>query len=102
MLGYGTSAGSGSLGGERLPLNNLVLSSGLGERRAEDVPEPRVRLHPSKVAAFVFDPRGVTDMVDHETGFISEAELGKVAENLSEQMNAIAMLRRQADAGDET
>jgi hypothetical protein len=61
-------------------LNNLVLASSLGRAPHERIPEPEARLSPGAVAAYALEPDGtVHDIVDRETGFLSEVELGQVA-----------------------
>jgi len=78
-------------------LNNLVLASSLGQAAEEGVPEPEVRLGREQVAAYSLQPDGtVKDIVDRETGFLSEVELGQVAAALGDEMNLIAMLRDRA------
>ena len=76
-------------------LNNLMLASDLGaEIGNADVPPSDLRLKPKQVAAWHFKENGeVSDIMDRDTGFISEEELGKVGEQLSAQMNIIGALR---------
>lgn len=76
-------------------INNLVLASALDTNfKNKDVPEPEIRLKPEQVAAYVFQGDGrIVDIVDRESGFISEVELGQVGEMLSTEMNTIERLR---------
>jgi hypothetical protein len=78
-------------------LNNLVLASSLGDLAQEGVPEPEVRLRADQVAAYALQPDGtVAEMLDRETGFLSEVELGQTAAALGDEMNLIGMLRNRA------
>ncbi len=75
-------------------LNNLILASGLEGETDDSLPAPEARLLPSQVAAYLFHPDGtIENLVDDETGFISEAPLGEIGDQLMEEMNAI-MARR--------
>jgi hypothetical protein len=72
-------------------LNNLVLAGGLSTRKAGDqsLPPEAATLSKAQIGAYAFRPEGPEDLVDPETGFISERELGRVAEQLSETMNVL-------------
>jgi hypothetical protein len=74
-------------------LNNLIQASHLADAPAEHVPPPEVRLGVEQVAAYVLRA-GETpvDLVDRESGFIDEAELGRVSEDLSDELNRIGRL----------
>jgi hypothetical protein len=72
-------------------LNNLIMASALkSKRRREGLPPEVAWLAPNMVAAYAFGGGTPKSLVDQKTGFISEADLGKVAEQLNETMNRIA------------
>lgn len=74
-------------------LNNLTLASSLPDDVTDGVPEPAVRLRPESVAAYCFRAgEAPEDIVEHESGFISEKALGEIGDDLSDQMNRIGML----------
>jgi len=68
-------------------LNNLML----GFRRNPSVlDEPGLVLNPEMVSAYHLKPEGqVVDIMDHESGFISEADLSRVDELLAAEFNAL-------------
>ncbi len=82
-------------------LNNLMLASELktGDNQPflkPEVPAPELRLAPAQVEAYFFARDGrARSLLDREEGFISEAELGRVGEELSYEMNLIGALRWQ-------
>jgi hypothetical protein len=73
-------------------VNNLVQAAALGDDPMVGVPEPRVRLPKGKLSVFAFSagerPR---TLVDPETGFIDERELGRVAEELAATLDRISI-----------
>jgi len=72
-------------------VNNLVQASRVGDDELKGIPPPEVRLKPDSVSVYRFQaghkPKAV---VERETGFISERELGRVSEGLSAEYNRIA------------
>ncbi len=65
-------------------LNNLILAGDL-EKEDRDG---------HLVGAYLFHPDGtIEDLVDEETGFISEVPLGEIGDQLMEEMNAIMLAR---------
>lgn len=83
-------------------LNNLVQASRVPVPASDtEIPEEAVRLDPQDIAAYVFREDGVHPLVDRDSGYIDEAELGHVAEGLSEQMNRISMLATRPRRGRE-
>lgn len=74
-------------------LNNLIQASQLADTPAEHVPPPEIRLGADQVAAYVLRA-GETpvSIVDRAAGFIDEVELGRVSEDLSDELNRIGRL----------
>lgn len=78
-------------------LNNLVLAGGLTRGKNEkQLPHENSRLAPNTLAAYALGSGKPKDMVDKETGFISEVELGKVTEQLDQTMNRITELLHES------
>jgi len=71
-------------------VNNLVQAAALGEEAVKGMPEPAVRIPKEKLAVYAFaegaKPRS---LVDPETGFIDERELGNVSEELAATLDRI-------------
>jgi hypothetical protein len=71
-------------------VNNLVQAAALGEEPVKGMPEPAVRIPKEKLAVYAFSegtkPRS---LVDPETGFIDERELGNVSEELAATLDRI-------------
>lgn len=76
-------------------VNNLLAASILPESLTEPgIPEPEVRLKPGTAGAYFFGEDGkVVNLVDEETGLLSEAEMAEVGEQLITQLNRIEYLR---------
>ncbi len=76
-------------------LNNLLAASVLPEDVVEPgIPEPEVRLKPGMAGAYFFREDGkVVNLVDEETGLLSEAEMAEVGEQLIMGLNRIEHLR---------
>ncbi|MGB9890305.1 MAG: AAA family ATPase, partial [Anaerolineae bacterium] len=72
-------------------LNNLLAASKLPEHTKEPgIPEPEVRLKPGMAGAYLFREDGiVVNLVDEETGLISETELAETGEQLMVEANRI-------------
>lgn len=75
-------------------LNNLLAASALPEGLTEPgVPEPEVRLRPGMAGMYFFGEDGIVkNLVDAETGIISEAELAETGERLITELNRIEVL----------
>ncbi|HYO51469.1 AAA family ATPase [Archangium sp.] len=73
-------------------VNNLVQAAALGDEPVEGMPEPGVRIPKEKLAVFAFSegekPRS---LVEPETGFIDERELGRVSEELAATLDRISI-----------
>jgi hypothetical protein len=73
-------------------VNNLVQAAALGVEPVEGMPEPRIRIPKDKLAVYAFaegtKPRS---LVDPETGFIDERELGNVSEELAATLDRISI-----------
>jgi hypothetical protein len=72
-------------------LNNLVVAGAVPGRRTSEsgLPPEAAVLSKDQIAAYALGDGQPTDLVDPETGFINEQELGRVAEQLSETMNRL-------------
>ena len=74
-------------------LNNLMQAAQLGDQVMEkDLPEPDTRLAAHDVAVYAFTGNQPRSLVDEETGFIDERELGEVGEHLAASLNRIGFL----------
>lgn len=72
-------------------LNNLIQASRLGSAAHDGVPAPEFRLNSKAVSVYAFQPgRAPRQLVDAKAAFIDERELGRVSEELSEELNAVA------------
>jgi hypothetical protein len=73
-------------------LNNLVQAGRLpDDDRAPELPPVELRLAAEDVSVYAFaEGKAPRQLMDVETAFISEAELGRVDEELSAEMNAVA------------
>jgi hypothetical protein len=73
-------------------VNNLVQAAALGDEPVQGMPEPRIRIPKDKLAVYAFaegtKPRS---LVDSETGFIDERELGNVSEELAATLDRISI-----------
>jgi hypothetical protein len=73
-------------------VNNLVQAAALGDEQVAGMPEPGVRIPKEKLAVYAFSegtkPRS---LVDPETGFIDERELGSVSEELAATLDRITI-----------
>jgi hypothetical protein len=73
-------------------LNNLLQAGRLGDDvREPDLPPVELRLRAEDVSVYAFaEGKAPRQLMDVESAFISEAELGRVDEELSAEMNAVA------------
>src|SRR5229473_2011005 len=72
-------------------VNNLVQAGSLTEHNGPNLPATDVRLKREQVSVYRFR-QGLSpeSLVDEETGFISESELGRVSQSLAEEYNRIS------------
>ena len=76
-------------------LNNAMLAFrrfGREETRDELVPAPDVRLNAKGVSVYAFREGAVSSLLDPDSGFIDEQELGHVGADLGMEMNYLASL----------
>jgi hypothetical protein len=73
-------------------LNNLMQAALLGAEIGDpDVPAPELRIPAEDVSVYAFSPgKPPRQLVDSERAFIDETELGRVDEELSTELNAVA------------
>jgi hypothetical protein len=73
-------------------LNNLLQAGRLGDDdRAPELPPVELRLQAEDVSVYAFaEGKAPRQLMDVESAFISEAELGRVDEELGAEMNAVA------------
>nr|WP_290665434.1 AAA family ATPase [Ardenticatena sp.] len=82
-------------------INNLLLASALGDREADGVPAPDIRLTPDKVSAYLLREDGsVCSLVNEELHFIHEEELAAVDADLGAEMNRILALTSKSESSD--
>lgn len=71
-------------------LNNLLQASRVRAQVGDGLPEPDFRLDPSKVSVYAMQAgEAPRQLVDRESAFIDERELGWVNEDLAEELNKI-------------
>ncbi|MCC6876645.1 MAG: ATP-binding protein, partial [Sandaracinaceae bacterium] len=74
-------------------LNNAVLASKVGAKRASDVVAPELMLQSDQVAAYHLRSDGtVESLKDRESGLLDERALGEVSDDLAAQMNQLYLL----------
>jgi predicted ATP-binding protein involved in virulence len=73
-------------------LNNLLQAALLGDDvRAPDLPPKEIRIRAADVSVYAFSERAAPrQLMDVDHAFIDEAELGRVDEELSAEMNVVA------------
>jgi len=73
-------------------LNNLLQAGRLGDdNRAPELPPVELRLRAEDVSVYAFaEGKAPRQLMDVESAFVSEAELGRVDEELGAEMNAVA------------
>jgi len=73
-------------------LNNLLQAALLGDEvMAPGLPPPELRIRAADVSVYAFSERQAPrQLMDEERAFIDEAELGRVDEELSTEMNVVA------------
>ena len=73
-------------------LNNLMQAALLGTELDEpDLPAPELRIPAEDVSVYAFSPgKPPRQLVDFKRAFIDETELGRVDEELSTELNAVA------------
>jgi len=81
-------------------VNNLVQAGLLSEGDGQGLPATDVRLKRDQVSVYRFRQGSSPEsLVDEETGFISESELGRVSESLAEEYNRISAARTAEGQG---